>query len=155
MKFRARFRGLELNVPAYITELESFMQNKLEEIAREWLTAVTGRVPLWSGMARASLLSVSRIANGTVVLSPLKAKSRVPKGERLGDAEIKIETPIYEFIASTRVPHYVRQEHDNVGVSMSAPWKSFEAGNSAARALVLSIRLPVIEFRSRVIKRVG
>lgn len=154
MKFTARFRGLELDVPSYLSELEDFMRGKLEEIAREWLTAVTGRVPLWSGMARASLLKVSQIANGRIVLSPLKAKSRVPKGERLGDAEIKIETPIYEFTASTRVPHYVRQEYD-VGISPSAPWKSFEAGNSAARALVLSIRLPIIEFRSRVIKRVG
>lgn len=155
MKFKARFRGLELDVPAYITALESYMQDTLEEIAREWLTAVTGRVPLWSGMARASLLSVSRVANGNVVLSPLRAKSRVPKGERLGDAEIKIRTPIYEFTASTRVPHYVSQEERNVGVSTSAPWKSFVAGDSAAQSVVSTIRLPVIKFRQRIVRRVG
>lgn len=155
MKFKARFRGLEFDLAAYLISLEDQMQLQLEEAAREWLAAVTGRVPLWSGMARGSLLKIAHLANGRIVVSPLKAKSRVAKGEILGDAEIKAETPEFYFKVSTRVPHYVEQESRNVGISPSAPWKSFEAGNTAALSSIQSLRLPNIVFKKRIIKRVG
>lgn len=152
MKFKGDFKIIEFNLSDYIRKLEKQMQSHLEFIARQWVVATTGRVPLWSGMARGSLLNLSRLVNGKIILSPLKTKSRIPQGISLGNAEIKIETPIYVFSVSTKVPHYVIQEYAYVGVSKTAPWQSFEAGRSVFEIFSKTIRLPTPDFKGKSIR---
>jgi hypothetical protein len=158
MKFKGTFVGATLNLNAYIQQMDNHFREQLEEGAKRWVEATTGRVPLWSGMARASLLKISALANGTVVLSPLLGKSRIPEGRRLGHATLTTDFPVYRFEVTTTVPHYVIQETKNVRArtgrgSPSAPWRSFDAGREAFTEFVRSVGLPPVVFEKKVIKR--
>ena len=155
-KFRGTFTTVNVDVNAYIATLDSFMQEKLEEAARRWVEAATGRVPVWTGMSRASLRPITKLANGTIVISPLQAKSRIPEGERLGDASLIARFPQYELKISTAVEHFVIQDETKVrrGGSPSAPWKAFEAGNAAMQAVLSEITLPPVIFETRNVRRV-
>ena len=106
-----------------------------------WLKAATGRIPVWSGMARASLLNVAAEIGGSIVIQP-RAKSRISQGVPMGTVTPKYGPDDFTITISTSVPHYVLQEYTNVGVSKSAPWRSFDAGIAAYRAAVLTVELP-------------
>lgn len=158
MRFKGTFIGANLDVGSYIALLDNYFREQLEEGAKRWVEATTGRVPLWSGMARASLLKISELANGVIVLSPLKGKSRVPEGVGLGRAQLTAKFPVYRFEVATQVPHYVIQETTNVRSktgrgSPSAPWHSFEAGTEAFVEYIRSVGFPPIVFERQVIKR--
>jgi hypothetical protein len=158
MRFFGEFVGATINVEAYKKSVDDFLGEKLEEGARVWLTAVTGRVPLWSGMARASLLELSRLANGKILLSPLKDKSRIPAGESLGSARMLTDFPSYIFEVATQVPHYTLQEFTNVRNatgrgSPSAPWRSFDAGQEAFFEYARSVRLPPLVFEKVTVRK--
>lgn len=155
-KFRGTFATVNVAIRDYVVTLDAFMQERLEEAARRWVGAATGRVPLWSGMSRASLIPITQLANGTIVLSPLQAKSRIPAGERLGDASLIARFPQYELTISTAVEHFVIQDEHRVrrGGSPSAPWRAFEAGNDAFRSFISEITLPPIVFDIRNVRQV-
>jgi len=128
MKFTGHFTGIKLDLRAYRQLLNEHMKTQLHEVARAWLRAVTGRVPVWSGMARASLLILSEMIGGRIVIVPVANINRIPMGRPLGTATPTYGPTDFTIKISTFVPHYVLQEHQNVGVSKSAPWQSFEAG---------------------------
>jgi len=158
MKFYGEFVGASLNIRAYIAAASEYLEDKLKEGARIWLTNVTGRVPIWTGMARASLIDISRLVNGRVVLAPLKAKSRIPQGESMGSARIITDFPYFAFEVSTLVPHYVLQEFKNVRHltgrgSPSAPWFSFAAGQAAFFEFARTVQLPPVVYDSITVKR--
>jgi hypothetical protein len=154
MRFRGTYRGIDFDLNKYTSVLDERMREHLEEGARLWIEATTGRVPLWSGMARASLLKISQLVSGRIALAPLKGKSRIPQGTRLGEAELTAKFPDYKIEIATRVEHYVIQEDRNVGKSKSAPWRSFSAGADAFIAYAGSIGLPPVVFRRKLIKKV-
>lgn len=108
---------------------------EMEEATRlalhDWLEAVSGRVPIWSGMARGSLYSVARLIGGQLVLSPLRVRSRVTLGQLLGRAEINVRPGHVRFEFTSNVRHWETQETRNVGISKSAPWRALEAGREA------------------------
>ena len=86
MKFTGKFLGAKIDIDKYQQQLQEAMVDALHEGAKIWLQAVVGKVPLWSGMARASLLELSELVSGKIVFSPLKASSRIPSGRSLGTA---------------------------------------------------------------------
>ena len=126
---------------AYRKLLTTHLTHELRRVALAWLNATTGRVPVWSGMAKASLMNVAAEVGGSIVIQP-RAKSRVSQGIPMGTVTPKYGPDDFTIEISTGVPHYVLQEYTNVGVSKSAPWKSFEVGASAYRAAVQTVRLP-------------
>ncbi len=131
MRFTGHYTGIGFDLFEYKRQLNDYLVEILHEGAKAWLKAVAGRggrVPLWSGMARASLLEISELIDGTVVLTPLKAPSRVPQGRSLGKATQKISETKVDITIETSVPHYTLQERQNVGVSPRAPWYSLAAG---------------------------
>jgi len=137
MKFTGHFTGAKLDLEAYKRLMQTYLDDKLREGAKAWLAGTTGRVPVWSGMSRASLLELTGLVGGKIVISP-RVASRIPEGEQLGTAVQK------DFIitVTTAVPHYTLQEYTNVGVSGSAPWHSLKAGADAYRENVKDVRLP-------------
>lgn len=155
-EFKGSFAKIKLDVPAYIQSLDSSMQIVLEQAAREWVEAASGKVPVWSGMSRASLRPITRLANTTIVISPLQAKSRIPEGERLGEASLIASFPDYRLTITTSVPHYVIQDDHRVrrGGSPTAPWKSFEAGDAAFRNFIRNVPLPPIVFEQNGVRKV-
>lgn len=145
------------DLPKYRARLDASLTEQLHQGIQIWLAAVTGRVPLWSGMARASLLGISRLVNGKIILAPLQAKSRIPQGEALGSASVTANFPRYTFEVTIDVEHYVIQEDTNVrGLtgrgSPSAPWKSFDAGREAFTQFTKTINIPPITLSSKVVR---
>ena len=151
MKFTGQFLGAKVDIDKYQQQLREAIENALEEGAKLWLKAVVGRVPLWSGMARASLLELSRLISGQVVLSPLKAKSRIPKGDSLGTAEYNSDRTTLTI--TTNVKHYNVQEYRS-GISPSAPWRSLDAGAVAFSNYVKSVKFPILKIKPVKIKAI-
>lgn len=153
MKFSGQITGIKLDLAAYQKQLDKFLKQKLHEIASAWLEGVTGRVPVWSGMARGSLLELVDLINGRLLITPKKGvKSRIPEGRALGEAKPKYGPTEYTITIRTKVPHYVKQEYENVGVSKSAPWLSFEAGNARALEIIRTVKLPTPILKALKIK---
>ena len=156
MKFTGTFIGVKLDLSEYKQRLEQHLTDELHRVANAWLQVVAGsggRVPLWSGMARASLLELSELINGRVVLTPLKAKSRIPKGRSLGQASQSISPSSVSLTIITNVEHYNIQEYQK-SISPSSPWHSLLAGKVAYKNAVKSVRLPKLIFKPVSIKKI-
>ena len=156
MKFTGKFVGIKLDRQAYLVFLQEYLQKKLFEVTNVWLNAATGRVPVWSGMAKGSLLVLANLVDSTLLITPRRGiKSKIALGEIMGTAIPDWETPGRALITiSTEVPHYVLQEFQNVGVSKSAPWLSFEAGAAAYKVAVQTVKLPAPFYKSVNIKAI-
>ncbi len=153
MKFKGKFLGAKIDIPVYKRQLQEAMVNALHEGANAWLRAVVGKVPLWSGMARASLLELRELVSGVIVFSPLKAKSRIPKGRSLGKATQVFENDRVTITIETNVPHYTAQEVSS-GISPTAPWRSLQAGAVAFRQSTQNFRLLVPKLKPIKIKAI-
>ncbi len=152
MKFTGHFTGIKLDLNAYKRQFNKHMEEQLHRVARAWLGAVTGRVPVWSGMAQASLLILSEMIGGRIIIAPVANINRIPQGRALGTAKPKYGPNDFTIEISTSVPHYVLQEYRNVGISKSAPWLSFEAGAAAYRVTAQTATLPAPIYKPVKIK---
>lgn len=146
MRFTGQFIGAKLDLRKYQTLLEDYLLRQLHEAVKAWLQVVAGsggQVPLWSGMARASLLEVARLVNGRIILSPLRAKSRIPEGKSLGTVQQTFGDGKIIIRIETDVEHYNIQEYRKVPGrgSPTAPWHSRVAGLIAFRACIQNLRL--------------
>lgn len=141
MKFKGKFLGAKIDTVKFQQQLQEAMVNALHEGANAWLQAVVGKIPLWSGMARASLLELSELVGGAVVFTPLRAKSRIPKGRPLGSAKQTIQENLVTIEITTNVPHYNVFERRS-GTSPTAPWKSLQAGASAYTEAIKNYNFP-------------
>ena len=154
MKFTGTFVGATLDLQGYKSKLQDHLWQELKLAANAWLTGTEGRVPVWSGMAKASLLELSELIDGTLIISPLRAPSRIQEGSSLGTAIPESTPTLAQITISTNVEHYNLQEHNKAkrGGSPSAPWKSFAAGAEAFKAAAKGVRLPLPRFKPVVTK---
>lgn len=153
MKFTGHFTGIKLDRKGYEKRLKEHLIVQLHDLAKVWLSAVTGRVPVWSGMSQGSLLKLSEMVGGRIVISPV-ASSRIPAGRALGTADPTYGPKNFIIKISTAVPHYVLQESENVNVSKTAPWWSFAAGALAYRRASLNVTLPQPILKPVKIKKI-
>lgn len=154
MKFTGVFIGAKLDLQEYQSRLQEYLWQELKTAAKAWLAGTGGRVPVWSGMAKGSLLELSELINGTLVVSPLKVPSRIPLGRSLGTALPEITPTSAQITITTDVEHYNIQEVGRAakGGSPSAPWRSLEAGADAYRGAVKDVRLPLPRFKPVITK---
>jgi hypothetical protein len=142
MRFTGQFVGTTLDLDAYRIQLDRCLKAELQCLIKIWLGATTGRVPVWSGMARGSLLSLAEMVGGRVVISP-KVRSRIPEGRSLGSAKY-IGPYLIEFTSS--VPHYTYLEKQ-AGYSPTSPWLSFSAGAAAFKSSAKNVVVPPVTFK--------
>jgi hypothetical protein len=157
MKFTGSFVGLTLDYSDTIKALEEHLVSELHRCTGAWVQEIAGpggRVPLWSGMARASLLEVSQLVNSQIVISPLKAPSRVAEGRSLGTAEQTIRPDLVQIEITTDVEHWNIQEYEKVstGGSPKAPWRALEFAAVAFLACAETVSLPSPVFKPFVRK---
>jgi hypothetical protein len=145
MKFTGHFTGAKLDLNAYQSRLREHLTSELQRVTEAWLQATTGRVPVWSGMARGSLQKVAEAIGKSIVIRNL-VKSRIALGRQLGIVEPTYGPTEFTMAINLSVPHYTLQEFTNVGVSKSAPWRSFDAGALAYREAVRSVILPQLIY---------
>ncbi len=132
-----------INMDSFKRQFHKEMIDNLKKATKAWLSAATGQVPVWSGMALASLYDVYATIGGGLIVTPRSnVKSRVAQGMALGSAQVQHGPDIYSILIRTSVKHYVLQDEQNVGISPSAPWQSFPAGLTAASAVVPTVNGP-------------
>lgn len=159
MKFTGQFVGAKLDLQNYKERLEAYLIEQLHQGIKVWLQVVAGsggRVPLWSGMARASLLEIAELVNGRLILSPLRSKSRITQGRSLGTATQLIDNGKVMVTIETNVKHYNLQEYQRAkkGGSPSAPWFSRAAGLAAYRESIQDVHLLKPFFKAIKIKAI-
>ena len=140
MNFTGQFIVTSFNLSAYEAQLDRYLTRELEKLVKVWLAAVTGRVPVWSGMARGSLLELSELVGGRIVIQP-KAKSRISEGRSMGSATQEG----YLITVISTVPHY-RYLESETGNSPTSPWLSFPAGARAYNRAIKDVKLPTPKF---------
>lgn len=158
MPVRTKFRATILTPPRK-NEIEKKVTETVEiamKISlRDWLKVIAGpggRVPLFTGMARASLFKVAQLSGGTLLLSPLRGASRVSMGKALGTASIRREGNKVVFRFRSSVPHWQSQE-SSPGLSPSAPWQSLPAAANVFTIRFKDIfKFPDLEFKKKILK---
>ncbi len=157
MRINATFTGSTLDHSATVKALSEHLVSELHRCTDAWIQEIAGpngRVPLWSGMARASLLELSQLVNSQIVISPLKAPSRVQEGSQLGTATQTIRPDLYQIEITTDVEHWNIQEYNKTskGGSPSAPWRALEFAATAFLACAETISVPSPIFKPFVRK---
>jgi hypothetical protein len=148
LKVSGKVTLVKVSLNDFKRQFKKEMTDNLKKTVKSWLMATSGRVPIWSGMALGSLLEVSETIGGGLLITPrTNIKSRISLGKSMGSLDAIYGPNEYSMIMKSKVPHYVLQEHVDVGVSKSAPWRSFEAGMSAAKltAQNISVQFPTIK----------
>jgi hypothetical protein len=153
MKFTGSFITAKIDIAQFKKQLEAHLQKQLREAAGAWLIAAINKVPVWSGMSRASLRELINLTGKSVAIVPVRGvRSRIPEGERFGSVKENTSLNDFSITIVTNVPHYTKQEYENVGISKSAPWHSLAAGRAAAEPLLLKATLPAPVLKKKVIK---
>lgn len=138
----------DIDITKFERDFRNNMTETLKKLTKVWLMAATGKVPVWSGMALASLMKVSETIGGGLIVSPRSGvKSRVSLGKSLGSVKTKYGPRTYSINIKTRVPHYVLQDKAYIGASPTAPWGSFESGMNAVNSAKINIFGPRIETK--------
>lgn len=153
LKVKGKVTLAKININDFKRQFKIEMTNKLKQTVRAWLLSASGQVPIWSGMALGSLLEVSQTIGGNLLIVPRDGvSSRIGLGKSMGSLDAIYGPNEYSMLIKSKVPHYVLQEHINVGISKTAPWRSFEAGMSAAALVAQNIRLPAPEIKKEEIR---
>ena len=130
MKFTGHFTGIKHNDRVFLNRLQVRLKQYLFDAAESWLEGAESCVPVWTGMAKGSLLEMAFLLNTELTIVPAgrAGDDRIELGQSLGTGVFAPDTISPTITITTKVPHYVTQEHHNVKVSKSAPWKSFDCG---------------------------
>jgi hypothetical protein len=141
LSVRAKVNIIKFDKQGYTEALGKAVQVQIRQAAREWLRAVILKVPVYTGMAKGSLLPLGRYLRVAIPIVPdpiaQKRFGRGPQdGESLGLFDFKqINQYVWQFQYATEVQHYLINEF-TIGLGSPplrnpTPWHSFEAGKEA------------------------
>ena len=172
-QFKGSYEVLDLNKGAYIAALNEALAEELKNAMRAWLKAVFRRVPVYTGMARGSLLPIARFLGEQVPITP-KARGnastqlygrrvRASPEEGARRTTFKFDSRIgrHEVTIDIGVIHYLINEFNRVSLPLRkpGPWRSFEAGRKAYKAYLkknLRKKVPrITKFITRTKVRFG
>lgn len=146
-----------------LTELrfdrERFSQAFKEAIARQvrqgmrdFLRATMFRVPVYTGMARASLRPLGAFLRVAIPIAPIAVRKgySIAEGERQGAFAVRSDKWTYSITLSISVLHYFMNEffHSDLPLTHPTPWGSTTEGEAAFRRYMqanLRKRLPLIK----------
>lgn len=150
-----KLKKITFDVGGFTKTLDMRMGEVVREAARQWLRAVItsvpsardGDFPVYTGMAKASLIPLGRFLRVAVPVHPIKqykdknmtkgiAAGRAPRGGWVRDDHTHPMTFVYSFKWQSAVDHYETNElTDNGWANLIAhrPWNTLEAGNAAFR----------------------
>jgi hypothetical protein len=77
MKFKPKFKYINIDINAYKKELESYLTNRLKESGYKWLDATvrtSTHIPTWSGASRATFQRLAQELGTTVPIGPIVAR---------------------------------------------------------------------------------
>jgi hypothetical protein len=133
IKFKSGLKGIRVNTKGYTKALDAQMKLQMHEAARAWLVGTASQVPVWSGMAKGSLLPLARFLKVNFPINPITT-SRIDAGASLGWFYFNTANFEYTFSFTTEVPNYLINEFNaNALPSLRhpTPWLSMQAGADA------------------------
>lgn len=144
-RFQGSYDLLKLDKGAYIEQLNAVLAEELKNAMRAWLKAVIRKVPVYTGMARGSLLPIARALGENVPITPRANRMASPrlygKGVRSTPSQGARRTTFkftsrlgrHEVSIDIGTVHYLINEFTRVSLPLAhpGPWKSFEAGRAA------------------------
>lgn len=157
--FKAQIRGFKFDSGGFLKSTELAAKSAVYSSAREWLTAVIVRVPVWTGQALGSVkyakgrsgpssgLFLGEYLKTQIPINPYhfrKNKNPATGGKR-GRFAFSQSRHQYRFSFQTDVIYYVIQDFFNIQVSKTAPWNSMKAGAEAFNSAIgqeMQSRLP-------------
>jgi len=148
-----KLHNVKLSRENYRKQFDKDIEKHMHAAAREWLLAVYPLVPVWTGMARGSLIPLGAFLNVPIPIDrnpSADAHGLIDRGFwdgiPLGKFQFRFTRTQFRFHFSTDVEHYMENEL-NVAPSYlhlinPTPWHSFEAGAEAFKAYVESTLIP-------------
>lgn len=160
IKFTGRFYRMNFDETGYKKTYDEAMKVQLRQAARAWLRAVVPKVPVYTGMARGSLVPLGRLLRVAIPISiNPKAKRRITAkysreaGEALGAFNFEDgKNGVYTFTVDTQVLHFYLNDTFDIKAKIpqlihDTPWDAFKSGEAAFRTYVETVlpgRLPRI-----------
>jgi len=162
MKFRTKFRTVELNLPKEVAAIEKVLEQANLTAASLWLGVVTSIVPVWSSASHATFAKLASAVGFT--LRPV-AKPSAPDRYVLGFLSSqgglqKARPGSHRFFYSTKLS-YLAFNNDNIavpgvggvrwGLKAPTPYKFVEAGQNTFENFAKTVRLPNPVYTTRSI----
>lgn len=162
MKFRPKFRAIELNLPKEVAAIEKVLETANLTAASLWLGTVTSIIPVWSSASHATFAKLA-----SAVGFPLRpvAKPSAPDRYVLGflasQGGLRRAQPgSHRFFYSTKLS-YLAFNNANVaypgvggvrsGLKTPTPYKFVEAGQNTFENFAKTVRLPNPIYKTRSI----
>lgn len=151
LQFNGQLQLLELDEAKFKKTLKEALQTQLRQAAREWLRAVIPAVPVYTGMARATLSPLGRLLRVSIPIHPVAVRNdKSPSlGESKSSFNFDTSSNVFSFTWNNDVLHYLINEFNDVSKSIPlknpTPWNSIEKGNIAFHKYVeevLPTKLP-------------
>lgn len=136
--FEAKIKLIKIDKRGYSEALGKAVDVQMRQAARAWLRAVMFNIPIYTGMARGSLLPVGRFLSVAIPIKPVAKRKYGDAAAGAALSSFKFERDdgfVWTFSFSTEIPHFLINEF-NVGLGSPplrhpTPWKSMEAGKIA------------------------
>jgi hypothetical protein len=152
VRTRCMLRNVKLSRANMRKAFDVAIQKEMHNAAREWLLTVYPLVPVWTGMARGSLISLGEFLHVPIpIVKAESAQKSFPyrgywDGVPLGHFEFKFTATQFRFHYSTDVEHFADNEQFTAPAFYHliepTPWHSFQAGHDAFVAYVTGTLLP-------------
>ena len=151
--------------PRYRDQLDEELNKWLIRGAAEWLNAVTGIVPVWSGAAQSTFKHLADSIGYQLMISP-RVKSRTALGRSAGEGGLDIDKKKgrYFFHYSTSLRHLIFNEFNSnphadpavfADLIHPIPYKFQLAGQKAFESVAQFARLPWPKLVIGVTFRIG
>lgn len=129
MRWKPNFKALKLDLTAYKTELDRYMQDWIKQAAQRWLQAtVISIIPTWSKASRATFQALARDVGMNIPYGPqCSRKDREALGLSTGEGGVESSPSAYRwhfrYHSSLRYLAYNEYNHAVWGPEPPAPFR--------------------------------
>jgi len=115
MKLRATLRAPRIDLEKYRRELQAHLIEQTAMAAFKWLSAVSAKVPVWSGASRATFLHLANAISLQLSISPV-VRHRIPLGLAESEGSFNVKGGRVSFTYQTTLRHLIYNEFHNANV---------------------------------------
>jgi hypothetical protein len=141
MKAKLSLKSLKVS-GRFTKTLEDVLETQIRQAARAWLREVITHVPVYTGMARGSLIPLGQFLRVAIPINRNPSADEhgyswrsQAQGISLGHFSFTRTKTTIQFHFSTSVPHFIINElfdvSDTIHLIEPTPWHSFEFGKDA------------------------
>jgi len=129
MRWKPKFKAIKLDVTAYRSKLDKYMQDWIKQAAQMWLHAtVIALIPTWSKASRATFQALARDVGMSIPYGPQQSrKDRESLGLSTGEGGLELRASAsrwhFRYSSSLRYLAYNEYNHAVWGPEPPAPFR--------------------------------